>query len=477
MNSILKTESPVAPALKPYPTYKPSDIERLGEVPVHWEVRRLRNVARVAFSNVDKHSRKYENSVRLCNYTDVYYNDRICSNMNFMVSTATTEEIDRYRLFAGDVLITKDSESWDDIGVPSLVECADSDMVCGYHLALLRPASNELSSKFLHRLLSARSVAIQLFVRANGVTRFGLSQSAVKSISLPLPPLLEQNTIANFLDHFTDRIEQYIRSKEKLITLLEEQRQIIAQQAVTGRFDVRVGNPYPAYRPSGTEWLGDIPAHWKVRRNGQIFAQRNETGHPELPILEVSLHSGVSVREFCASNRKQVMSDREMYKRALKGDIAYNMMRMWQGAAGVAPVDGLVSPAYVVAKPLAGNDSRYFNHLFHIRPYMTEVNRYSRGIVKDRNRLYWEDFKQIQTPCPPLDEQVLIANAIDDTVRLTADGVRNLQRQIGMIKEYRARLIADVVTGKLDVREAAAHLAETAEGLTEGEDKSDTVED
>ena len=150
-----------------------------------------------------------------------------------------------------------------------------------------------------------------------------------------------------------------------------------------------------------------------MRRNGRLFLQRNETGFPDLPILEVSLKTGVRVRDFKNSTRKQVMSDREKYKRAKRGDIAYNMMRMWQGAVGVAPVDGLVSPAYIVAKPLADTDSRYYGYLFRVGAYMAEVNKFSRGIVSDRNRLYWEDFKQMPSPFPPLDEQATIVRFLD----------------------------------------------------------------
>ena len=186
-------------------------------------------------------------------------------------------------------------------------------------------------------------------------------------------------------------------------------------------------------------------------------------GYSELPILEVSLSTGVRMRSFEKSSRKQVMSDRSMYKRAVEGDIAYNMMRMWQGAVGVVPADGLVSPAYIVAVPLMGTEPRYFEHLFRTRSYMTEVDKYSHGIVKDRNRLYWEDFKQMPTPCPPSNEQVLIADAIDQTTDITNAGVRNLRRQINAISEYRTRLIADVVTGKLDVREAASCLPDNAD--------------
>ena len=166
--------------------------------------------------------------------------------------------------------------------------------------------------------------------------------------------------------------------------------------------------PYPAYKDSGVPWLGEVPGHWEARRNGRLFAQRNETGFADLPILEVSLKTGVRVREFAASNRKQVMADRDKYKRAAKGDIAYNMMRMWQGAVGVAPIDGLVSPAYVVARPHAQTVTGYFGYLFRVGAYMDEVNNYSRGIVSDRNRLYWDEFKQMPS---------LFPSPVDDTIK------------------------------------------------------------
>src|SRR4029077_147432 len=142
----------------------------------------------------------------------------------------------------------------------------------------------------------------------------------------------------------------------------------------------------PAMKDSGLPWLGAVPASWSIVRNGRLFVERNETGFADLPILEVSLRSGVQVRRFDGDSRKQLMSDRDKYKRARAGDLAYNMMRMWQGAVGPAPVDGLVSPAYVVARPLAGVVARYFAYLFRTDSYMGKVDQYSHGIVKDRNR-------------------------------------------------------------------------------------------
>jgi len=125
--------------LKPYPAMKGSGVLWLGQVPEHWEVRRLRNAAEMRVSNVDKHTRDDEVPVRLCNYVDVYKHDRIRNKIPFMRATASPEEVARFLLKRGDVLITKDSEAWDDIGVPALVEEPADDLICGYHLALLRP--------------------------------------------------------------------------------------------------------------------------------------------------------------------------------------------------------------------------------------------------------------------------------------------------------------------------------------------------
>jgi len=207
---------------------------------------------------------------------------------------------------------------------------------------------------------------------------------------------------------------------------------------------------YPEYKDSGHPFWGKIPAHWNLFRNGRLFAQRNETGFGELPILEVSLKTGVRVRDMDNLRRKQVMSDREKYKHAAQGDIAYNMMRMWQGAIGVAPVDGLVSPAYVVAKPYSEVDCRYFSYLFRTTSYMNEVDAYSRGIVKDRNRLYWQDFKRMPSVVPPLEEQRQIVRFLNDVGNKIQRFIRNKRRLIELLKEQKQNIINQAVTRGLD---------------------------
>lgn len=207
---------------------------------------------------------------------------------------------------------------------------------------------------------------------------------------------------------------------------------------------------YPAYRDSGVPWAPCVPNDWQVLRNGRLFAHRVETGFPDLPILEVSLKTGVRVRDMQNMKRKQVMSQKEKYKRAVKGDIAYNMMRMWQGAVGAAPVDGLVSPAYVVVRPFELVNSTYYSYLFRTDVYMREVNKYSRGIVADRNRLYWDEFKQMPALVPPLAEQdQIVAYLRAQDVRI-ARFIKAKRELIELLTEQKLRIVDHAVTRGLD---------------------------
>ena len=234
----------------PYSAYKPYSstnepgmslsLRVDGKLPTHWDVMRLRNVANVRQSNVDKHSEKGESQVRLCNYVDVYHNDRITSGLPFMQATATTGEIQRFGLRPGDVLITKDSEIWNDIAVPALVEEAESDVVCGYHLALLRPFAKLMHPGYLYYALQSPAVASQFHVRASGVIRFGLTLSAIKAVSVPRPPLDEQAMIVSFLDRFVTNLDRARRIASTELRLGQEFSDRLVSDATSGKLDVRV---------------------------------------------------------------------------------------------------------------------------------------------------------------------------------------------------------------------------------------------
>ncbi len=203
---------------------------------------------------------------------------------------------------------------------------------------------------------------------------------------------------------------------------------------------------YPAYKSSGVEWLGDVPEHWEANRVFSIFNERVETGQGQLPILSVTISNGVQVEQFEGDRKKRLIEDRDAYKRAAAGDIAYNTMRMWQGAVGDVPVDGLVSPAYVVAKPIKDINSRYYSYLFRGEMFQVETNRHSYGIVSDRNRLYWLGFKNIVVPIPPRAEQDRIVAFLDEKTAEIDRLIAKKQRQIELLDEQKAILINRAVT-------------------------------
>ena len=229
----------VTRGLDPDVPLKPSGVEWLGDVPEHWDVRRLRNLVEMRVSNVDKHVKGGETPVRLCNYVDVYKNDYISEQMNFMRATATPEEIERFRLEKDDVIITKDSEVWDDIGVPALVIDPATDIISGYHLALLRPYPDKLTGDYLLRALQSKGLTYQFHIEAKGVTRYGLSQSGIKSAWIPFPPLPEQTAIVEYLDKATADIDAAITRARREIELLNEYRTRLIADVVTGKLDVR----------------------------------------------------------------------------------------------------------------------------------------------------------------------------------------------------------------------------------------------
>jgi type I restriction enzyme, S subunit len=423
-----------------------SDVLWLGDRPLHWQVRRLKSLARIRYG-LGQPPREMIGGLPLIRATNVERGRIVAKGMIHVDPTdVPTGRVAILRV--GEIVVVRSGAYTAD---SAIVPLHYDGAVTGYDMVVT--AERILPEFLAHALLSPYVQKDQLIVASMRSAQPHLNAEELGVSLILLPPLAEQEAIVRFLDHADRRIRRYISAKQKLIALLEEQKQAIIHRAVTRGLD-----PNVQLKPSGVEWLGDVSEHWEVVRNGRLFAQRNETGFPDLPILEVSLKTGVRVREFDASARKQVMSDREGYKKAEAGDLAYNMMRMWQGAVGVVPTDGLVSPAYVVAAPHAGVDSRYFAHLFRTRVYCGEVDKYSRGIVKDRNRLYWEDFKRMASPHPPASEQRAIADWISDHTATIDAAQSTALALIELLREYRTRLISDAVTGKLDVREAAARL-------------------
>ena len=202
-----------------------------------WPAHKLRDVADIRVSNVDKKLYATESPVRLCNYMDVYANDYITHDLNFMRGSASTAEIQRFALRRGDVVITKDSETPDDIGVPAVVLEEIDGLVCGYHLCLIRPTSDDVDSIYLAKYLATAEVARYFAINATGSTRFGLPVSAIENVGLPLPPKPEQIKIAEIL--WT--LDQTIAQTEELIAKQQRIKTGLMQDLLKGKVSIKSG--------------------------------------------------------------------------------------------------------------------------------------------------------------------------------------------------------------------------------------------
>jgi type I restriction enzyme S subunit len=405
---------------------------------------------------VDKKTREGEAPVRLCNYTDVYYSDTINSTDGFMEATATPEEVTRFQLHKDDVLITKDSESRDDIAVPAYVARDLPGVLCGYHLALVRPQQEEVIGRFLHYCFLEGSVAHQFTVGANGITRFGLSQDVLNDAHLPVPPLPTQRTIASFLDRETARIDTLIKKKERLLELLEEKRTALITQAVIKGLD-----PDVPMKDSGVEWLGEIPAHWEVVPLKRLLVKplqygANESGvtfDPKLPryIRITDIDHASELRSL--DQAQSLPEDRAAGYIVGEGDVLFArsgatagksfLIRPSMGCAAFAGylIRAVPHPSRLIGEWLwsYSRSSAYLRWLASIFVQATIQN------------VSAEKYGNLPVPCPPAGEQQRIL------ARLSTPGARldrlrsKVERAVELLREYRTALISAAVTGQLDI--------------------------
>ncbi|WP_179873979.1 restriction endonuclease subunit S [Rhizobium anhuiense] len=278
-----------------------------------------------------------------------------------------------------------------------------------------------------------------------------------------VPDLETQDSIVAFLDRETARIDELIAKKQRQMALLDQRARQAVSEIVMGH-DRQTGSSIE----TGLDYMPRIPAHWMMRRAGHLFRQVGEPNTDDLPVLSVSIHTGISDRQLGDEERDRkvnLIEDRSSYKRVRPGYLAYNMMRAWQGAVGVSTVDGAVSPAYVVAKPISDLYSPYYQFLLRTPPFIEQMRQGSKGITDFRLRLYWEQFKLIMLPVPPLDEQKRIAQEAEHEISYAAQVTAKVSLSVERLKERRAALITAAVTGELDARQTAVVTTTKADRL------------
>ena len=376
-----------------------------------------------------------------------------------MYATASKDEIERFRLNKGDVLITKDSETWQDIGIPAWVAESADDLLSGYHLAILRPHKKILGS-YLALACGSKAIAHQFNVRANGVTRYGLTYFDIRSILLPLPPYLEQKAIVRHYGYVAMRILGTVSAKERLVELLEEERQAIINQAVTRGLDSGV-----QLKPSGVEWLGSVPEHWEVCKL-KHKVEINDSTLPEStdPYFEFSYIDIGSVESGSLSEQPQRLQFHMAPSRARRivenGDTIVSTVRTYLKATWFAEnISNIIcSTGFAVLTPGGDLSPRFVSYVVRSNAFTDQVTADSVGVAYPA--ISDTKLGSLILCIPPLAEQAAIIEYLDKATVAIDVAIARARRQIELLQEYQTRLIVDVVTGKLDVRDAAAQLPE-----------------
>jgi type I restriction enzyme S subunit len=432
-----------------YPKYKQSGLEFLGKVPEHWNVMPIRRLIqsdrRITYGIVQP-GEPDENGRFMVRGQD-YSSGWVDSNAIFRVSDEIEQPYKRSRLACGDLVITIVGAGVGNLAmVPDWLEGANITQTTARIAIDKSKADPQFVQFVLESAVGQRSVGYF----AKGAAQPGLNLEHLKLFQITQPPFNEQLAIASFLDHETAKIDALIAEQQRLIELLKEKRQAVISHAVTKGL-----NPHVRMKDSGVEWLGEVPEHWEVRRIGTIFRETNISGSDELPILSVSIHDGVSDKEFSDEemDRKVTRSaDRSKYKKVDPGDLVYNMMRAWQGGFGTVEVSGMVSPAYVVAKPNIKGITKFIEKLLRTPQAIEQMRRHSRGITDFRLRLYWDEFRNLKVVLPPDKEIQAIFSSISEIESRFLKLSDTCETTIQLLQERRTALISAAVTGQIDVR-------------------------
>ncbi|MDY7528147.1 MULTISPECIES: restriction endonuclease subunit S [unclassified Cryobacterium] len=430
----------------------------MGSLPSHWSKGRLKDIATSTASTVDKKAYSGQSEILLCNYVDVYYQDRISSDLAFTHATASPSEIARFSLRSGDVVITKDSESADDIGIAAFVPVDLPGVVCGYHLAILRAKSNA-DGYFLKWLFDSTYVNSVLETRANGLTRVGLGQSALASLPVPIPPVREQREIAAYLDRETGQIDALIAKQEQLVEMLTERRQAVIAHAVTRGINSKV-----ELRDSGVEWLGVVPIEWSVSKLKHVIADResgtsvNATDTPAVLGEIAVLKTGSASRGVFDSSQNKVVLEEDLPRVSCPvrlGKVLINRANSPELVGAAALVREAHDNLYLSDKLWQIGfrcDPIFVYWWFQTRTYKDQVGAQRVGSSSSMQNLSYEDFREIRLAMPSRQEQEAIGAFLDSETAKIADLVSKAHQVVGALRERRQAIISAAVTGKIDVR-------------------------
>ena len=442
---------------KPYPAYKPSGVEWLGEVPEHWHIVPVKRYYSIQLGKMlqPQPTGYSSRQVHYLKARNIQWFDIDLSNLDMMY--ASNDEIVQYEVRSGDLLVCEGGEG----GRCAIVDNVKLEpIIIQNALHRVRPLSNDNLGRndYLQYVLRVVSSTGWFDALNNRATIAHFTAEKFGGLNIPAPPLTEQTAIAHFLDHATNKIERHILEKQKLIILLEEYKQAIIHQAVTGQIDVRTGQPYLAYKPSGVEWLGDVPEHWEVHRLKSVAHQISEVTYksqddmPYIALENVESWTGRVTANCTETTVKQL-------KLFEQGDVLFGKLRPYLAKVLCTKSRGQCVSEFMVLRATDRISQYFLEHLLRSKLVIGWINSAAFGAKMPRTD--WHFVGNTRLAVPPFSEQTAIADFLDNVIAKTVKITDHTKRQIELLQEYRTRLIADAVTGKIDVCEAAAELQQT----------------
>jgi type I restriction enzyme S subunit len=437
--------------LKPYSAMKDSGVEWLGDVPEHWEVRRVKsNVTNV----VDQTSEREKDDAYIAL-------EHVQSWTGQIIDAGSDVEFDSQvkRFRRNDVLFGKLRPYLAKVARPVV------DGVCVGEFLVLRTDEQAQTSNFLEQVMRSKPVIDVINASTFGAKMPRADWNFIGSLPQALPPLPEQAAIVRYLDHVDRRVRRLVRAKRKLIALLTEQKQAIIHRAVTRGLD-----PNVPLKDSGVEWLGEVPEHWGISRAKQILQQVVPEIPPDAEMVTCFRDGEVTLR----TNRRTegfTNAIKELgYQGIYPGQLVLHSMDAFAGAIGVSDSKGKCSPEYVICEPaMSGVSLEYYGALLRALAIRGLFVWLCNSVRERAPRVRFSHFGSFSLPKPPLAEQESIMRYVRSAVEHVDTARERAQREIELLNEYRTRLISDVVTGKLDVRDAAAALPEV-DPLAEDDD-------
>lgn len=426
-----------------------------------WRVSTLHTVADVRVSNVDKKFYATETPVKLCNYMDVYANDYVTGAIEFMAASASKAEIERFGLMAGDVVITKDSETPDDIGVPAVIAEQISRLVCGYHLALIRPRQGEIDPIYLAKQLRAWPSIKYFAANASGSTRFGLSISAIENLEIPLAPRPEQTKIAEILS----TVDRAIAQTEALISKQQRIKAGLMQDLLTRGIDEHGNLRSEQTHQFKDSPLGRIPREWKVTRIDTIakvtygisdaIDVMNTTGVPTITLPCVASNGQLDVNPSkLAFTDPKAVKDRDLLR---KGDLLFNWRNGSQdhlGKTAYFDVDGLYTHVGFLLRIRVYPELCDSRFLWFLINDIKAKGYFFNAKIQVNNTFNSNELNSVSLAIPTIPEQCAIRDHLASIENATAGTLR----QLAKLHALKTGLMQDLLTGK---RRVTALLSET----------------